>query len=78
VRLRLLPAESGSEPATVRVFDAQGRAVATVWSGTRCTQAIPLAWDARDEHGRAVHAGLYFIRLDASGARSTLRVVMLR
>jgi len=78
VRLRLLPTESGSEPATVRVFDAQGRAVATVWSGERCTQAIPLHWDARDHDGRAVHAGLYFIRLDAGGARSTLRVVMLR
>jgi subtilisin family serine protease len=78
VRLRLLPVEGAAEPARVRVYDAQGRAVATVWSGTRCSQAQPLSWNTRDDHGRTVGAGLYFIALDSGGGRSTLRVVLLR
>lgn len=77
VRLRLLPVEGAAEPARVRVFDAQGRAVATVWSGTRCSQAQPLSWNTRDDHGRAVRAGLYFIALDSGSDRGTLRVVLL-
>lgn len=77
VRLRLLPAESGNEPASVRVFDAGGRAVATVWSGARCAQSIPLTWNARDDGGRVVRTGLYFIQLNSGGHRATLRVVLL-
>ncbi|MFI5372157.1 MAG: FlgD immunoglobulin-like domain containing protein, partial [Candidatus Eisenbacteria bacterium] len=78
VRLRLLPVEGVAEPARVRVYDAQGRAVATVWSGTRCSQAQPLSWNTRDDHGHTVGAGLYFIALDSGGGHSTLRVVLLR
>jgi subtilisin family serine protease len=77
VRLRLLPATAGPEPATIRVYDATGRAIATVWSGTRCDQALPIQWDTRDDHGRTVRAGLYFIALDSGDSRATLRVVLL-
>ena len=78
VRLRLLPEPNGNAAATVRVFDTQGRAVATVWSGVRCAQALPLSWDARDDRGRTVRAGLYFIQLESGGDHATLRVAMLR
>jgi subtilisin family serine protease len=77
VHLRLLPSPVGPEPATIRVFDAMGRAITTVWSGTRCDQALPIQWDTRDDHGRAVRAGLYFIALNSADSRATLRVVLL-
>jgi serine protease AprX len=77
VRLRLLPSATGPEPATIRVFDAAGRAITTVWSGTRCDQALPIQWDTRDDHGHMVRAGLYFIALDSGDSRGTLRVVLL-
>ncbi len=41
---------------------------------------LPLTatWDGRDESGRLLRAGLYFITLEAGGKRSSVRVVSLR
>jgi hypothetical protein len=59
----------------VRVLDAAGRAVRTLalarsadgWRGT---------WDLRDDAGRRVSAGLYFVRAVGGGARGACVVVL--
>jgi hypothetical protein len=35
-------------------------------------------WDGRDDLGTRVPAGLYLARMDASGARATRRVLVIR
>lgn len=35
------------------------------------------SWDARDDAGRAVHPGLYFLRADGAGVADTRRIVVL-
>lgn len=37
-----------------------------------------LTWDARDQDGRALAAGIYFLRLDGPGGGDVQKVVMLR
>lgn len=77
-------AGAGLGAARLRVFDAQGRRVVCELPGSRNAAAaadgLPLTatWDGRDDSGRLLHAGLYFITLEAGGKRSTVRVVSLR
>jgi hypothetical protein len=68
-------------PAVVHlaVFDARGRQVKTLVAGERVDAgAHQVAWDGRDENGRAVAGGVYFSRLDAGGWSATTRMVLLR
>ena len=66
-------------PYRVRVYDAGGRVVRDLATGTiepRTTVAIP--WRGDDSHGRALVPGLYFLTLDGAGRREAVRVVVLR
>jgi hypothetical protein len=60
------------------VFDAQGRQVrwvADAWyTGGRHTDA----WHGDDDRGRAVEAGVYFIRMQAGGEQIARRTVRIR
>ncbi|MFN0150594.1 MAG: PEP-CTERM sorting domain-containing protein [bacterium] len=68
---------ASSEPARVRVeiFGADGRRVRALVSSHALHDAAGLAWDARDDRGRAVPAGVYFLRAatDADTARPATR-----
>jgi hypothetical protein len=61
------------------IYDTSGRRVRTVAQGTLAAGAHDGAWDGRDEGGRPVAAGTYFMRLSWGGlARATERVVVVR
>jgi hypothetical protein len=62
-------------PVRVVVYDLGGRAVRTLEDGWREAGTRVLAWDGRDASGNETPAGLYFIRAEAQGHRSTLRLV---
>ena len=62
-------------PATLTVFDAAGRAVATFPAPAGAASA---AWSGRDEAGMPVRSGLYFVRLDGAGERRLTRMVVRR
>jgi len=50
-------------PLTVRVFDTQGRPVRTIAiRQSPFANRLSLTWDGRDNAGRALPAGAYFIR----------------
>ena len=59
-------------PGRIEVYDLAGRWIVGLagdaWSG--------VAWDGRDESGRAVPAGLYFGRVP--GVSSTARILVVR
>jgi flagellar basal-body rod modification protein FlgD len=59
------------------VVDVQGRHVRTLVDGDRAAGTYRAAWDGRDGNGRAVPAGVYFVRLDAAGERASRKVAML-
>ncbi len=60
------------------VVDAQGRTVRTLARGGREAGAGATTWDLADDDGRAVPAGLYWVRLEASGRSLVRRIAVVR
>jgi hypothetical protein len=60
------------------VYDASGRIVTTLVTGTRGAGPQTATWDGADASGRRVAAGAYFLRLDAGARGDTKRVTVVR
>ena len=79
VYVSLAPGGLVTEEASVVVHDALGRRLRSLWSGVLTSDSpVAVTWDGRDDRGREVGRGLYFLTLRASGERSTIRIVLLR
>jgi hypothetical protein len=66
--------------AVVRLalYDLSGRRVRTLAEGSLPAGEHALAWNLRDDSGRALGAGLYFARFEAEGRVFTHRVVAVK
>jgi hypothetical protein len=68
-------------PRTTRialeVIDLSGRRVRTLAGGMQAAGVHDARWDGRDDAGRSVGAGVYFVRLSAEGFRATRRIAWL-
>jgi hypothetical protein len=65
--------------ARLEVFDVNGRRVRTLVDGVTPAGENHAAWDLGDESGRAVGAGLYFLRLAVAGVgQRAARVMVVR
>jgi hypothetical protein len=64
--------------ATLSVFDAAGRRVATVASGACGAGAHVAVWDGRSERGSRVGPGVYFGVLESGGETRRSKVVLLK
>ncbi len=67
-----------SGPASVAIFDIQGRQIAKLAQGTLAQGRHVLAWEGRDAAGRQVPAGIYLVRLAAGDVHESRKVVMRR
>ncbi len=69
-----------AEPAHVRitVYDVRGRRVASLLDEPRPAGEGVIGWNGRDDEGRAVVSGIYFVRMDIPGGTATRRIVRLR
>lgn len=64
--------------AQVRVYDAAGRHVATLFEGAvEAGRIRGFVWDGRDSRGRLVPSGVYFLRLTGEGAEVTKKIVLV-
>jgi hypothetical protein len=76
VDLRLeLPAAGIAE---IALYDVSGRRVRHLMEGNLDAGAHAFAWDGRDEQGRAVAPGVYFVRASSTAGVMTRRLVMTR
>jgi len=74
INCSLLPTNS-----TLRVYDVQGCLVrALPVPRSRAPRALSLTWDARDDTGRKVAPGLYFVALESGAVRTRAKVVLSR
>ena len=64
--------------AKVVVRDIQGRSVRGLRNGWHPVGRHEVAWDARDEQGTAVAAGVYYVELSAGGERVSRQVTLVR
>ncbi len=71
----LLPAR---DRATLRVYDAAGRLVRTLLDGMFDAGMHEIVWDGKDDRGRPVGSGVFFIRLDASPQHAGRKAIVLR
>ena len=63
--------------AGLAVYDVSGRRVNTLLSGLAPAGPQRLRWEATDERGSPVPAGVYFLRLVAAGRTLVRNVVVL-
>jgi spore coat protein A len=63
-------------PATIRVYNIQGRLVRQLEAGGDFERV--LLWDGRGEGNRTLPNGTYFYRLEAAGGLRTGKVVLLK
>lgn len=61
---------------TLRAYDVQGRLVRTIADGFVAAGTREVGWDGRDDSGRALPSGTYFLRLVA-GTESRSRIVTI-
>jgi hypothetical protein len=60
------------------VYDAAGRLVRTVVEGKCESGYYTHVWDSRDDLGRRVPAGVYFVRFKTDGYQKTEKAVLLK
>ncbi len=65
-------------PVTLRVYDAAGRLVRTLVDEAKLAGNHTVTWNARDNAGRSVVSGMYFLRLSQGGTLSARKIVVLR
>jgi hypothetical protein len=66
------------ERATVSIVDVSGRIVKRVASGELVPGRYRRDWDGRDEAGRRVASGVYFVRLETGSFAATRKMTRLR
>lgn len=65
-------------PGEVTLVDMSGRVVRTLWRGTLDRLTFEVPFTARDQQGRAIPPGLYFVVVRAGEHRSISRVAVVR
>ena len=72
----VIPSRGGA--AEVRMIDLAGRHVRTLTRGTAEAGRQVISWDGRDDSGRNVANGVYFLVARTGGMESKLKLVVLR
>ncbi len=65
-------------PVRVEIFDIAGRRVVSLADREMEATTVRLRWDGRDAEGRDVAPGVYLVRVTASSAVITRRIVRIR
>ena len=65
-------------PLSIRVFNIRGELVRDLYSMSIFGGYRTFDWDGRDDRGNPAAPGVYFIRVDAGGARSVRKAVLIR
>ncbi len=62
----------------ISVFDVAGRLVTTLYSGHHESGTHSVTWNGRDDRGRDVASGIYFVRLVAEEFQASSKMVLLK
>jgi len=72
------PARATGLPGEVMLVDMSGRVIRSLWRGTLDRLTFDVPFSARDEQGRAIPPGLYFVVVRAGEHLSISRVAVVR
>ncbi|MCA9753027.1 MAG: T9SS type A sorting domain-containing protein [Gemmatimonadetes bacterium] len=73
-----LTVPAGGGDVHVTVFDAAGRRVRELTRGRHEAGPLELSWSGRDQAGRSVPSGVYFVRADVAGAVTSTKIALRR
>ena len=62
----------------VRIFDLQGRQIATLVNEAMNAGVYRVRWNGQDDGGRAQSSGIYFAQIQSGGSRQSVRLTMLK
>lgn len=65
-------------PARLEVVDVSGRVVRTLFDTEQAAGTTQASWNGRDDRGRNVVGGVYFVRLVTEGSRVSKKVTLVR
>ena len=65
-------------PVAVRIFDLQGRNVATLVNEPMAPGVYRVRWNGQDDAGRTQSSGIYFAQIQSGGSRQSIRLTMLK
>ena len=76
--VRVMLALPADQAAVLEVLDVSGRRIRRITSSAGTAATRELTWDARNDAGVRVKAGLYIFRVTTAGRSEMLRLVVLR
>ncbi|MFH1865093.1 MAG: FlgD immunoglobulin-like domain containing protein, partial [Candidatus Eisenbacteria bacterium] len=65
-------------PVSLTIYDVRGALVRRLVDEALLPGHYERVWDGRDDSGRAVAGGVYFLRMEGSGAAETRKLVVLK
>ena len=65
-------------PASLRIYDAVGRRVATLLDGPQTAGSQEVVWEGRDDAGNTLPTGMYFYRLHHADGEQTRKMLLLK
>jgi hypothetical protein len=72
-------ARTNASAMSVSVYDVNGKLVRQLYSGSNTAGGyMVFPWDCRNSTGMAVHAGVYFTRLQVNGKTFTQRMLVMK
>ncbi len=69
---------NSSSSAALKVYDATGALVRTLWSGPVTSGRQIVSWDGKNEAGQQAGTGIYFYRLEAGDQQLTERMILVK
>jgi flagellar hook capping protein FlgD len=67
-----------SGATSVRIFDLQGRAVATLVQATMSPGVYRVRWNGQSDNGQELASGVYFVRVAGLGSSGSARIMMIK
>lgn len=63
-------------PIDVKVYNAAGQVVQTLFSGQQAAGTYQVQWDSRNAAGAVVPSGMYFVRMVMDGFAQTQKMIL--
>ncbi len=67
-----------SGPASLRIFDLQGKRVATLVDEAITAGVYRVRWNGKTDDGRDLSSGVYFARVESAKSRDSARLMMIK
>jgi hypothetical protein len=76
--LKILFGVSQKEQIKLQIYNVCGQAVATLCNEETLPGMYLSKWDGKDDKGRKMSAGIYFVRLESGGFKQTQKIILFK